>query len=416
MKIIVSSIGTRGDMEPLLAIGQLLKQRGHEVICLFPEQFRSLAEDTGLGFASLGPRFLEMLDSEDGKAALGGSGGGLKKILAYIRLGTRYRGINKELVQKQCEIIEAEKPNRVVHNAKVIYPVIRGTSHPGKNITVTPVPYLHYIKGHTHLAFNSNFGPFFNKMTFAIARFGLVSTIMTAVKWLGLQKQVTREQIKKSLDTGKTIYTISPTLFPRPDYWPDNVQVLGYHERDKTINWQPSESLQTFLRKHKKILFVTFGSMTNPVSEEKTRAFLEVLTRNKIPAIINTAAGGLAEPDNYDRELVHFVAQVPYDWIFPKIYAVVHHGGSGTTHTALKHGCASMIIPHIIDQFVWNKLVADLGAGPKGVRIDKINADRLEPKILELMNNSGYKDRAGEVSRQMATENFEEDLYRAIVE
>ena len=124
----------------------------------------------------------------------------------------------------------------------------------------------------------------------------------------------------------------------------------------------------------------------------------------------------MAEPDNYDRELVHFVAQVPYDWIFPKIYAVVHHGGSGTTHTALKHGCASMIIPHIIDQFVWNKLVADLGAGPKGVRIDKINADRLEPKILELMNNSGYKDRAGEVSRQMATENFEEDLYRAIVE
>ena len=71
-------------MEPFLAIGELLKEKGHQVICAFPEQFRNLAEDSNLEFASLGAKYIEMLDSNIGKAAMGGDGSGLKKFLAYI--------------------------------------------------------------------------------------------------------------------------------------------------------------------------------------------------------------------------------------------------------------------------------------------------------------------------------------------
>jgi UDP:flavonoid glycosyltransferase YjiC (YdhE family) len=70
MKIILTSIGTRGDVEPFLAIGEMLQKRGHSVLCLFPEQFRDLADDANLAFASLGSRFIEMLESTEGKAAL----------------------------------------------------------------------------------------------------------------------------------------------------------------------------------------------------------------------------------------------------------------------------------------------------------------------------------------------------------
>src|SRR5690606_21817703 len=121
MKVILTSIGTRGDMEPFLAIGELLKQRGHDVICLFPEQFRSLAEDSGLGFASLGSEFLEMIDSKDGKAALGGSGSFIHKVIAVIRLARHFKRINKNMVNRQYEVIETEKPDRLIHNAKVMY-------------------------------------------------------------------------------------------------------------------------------------------------------------------------------------------------------------------------------------------------------------------------------------------------------
>lgn len=415
MKIVLISIGTRGDMEPFLAIGEILKEKGERVICAFPEPFRDLVEDTNMEFFSLGTKFSEMLDSPDGKAALGGGGSGLKKMKAYIRLAKNQTKINKDLVARQMELVENEKPDRIVYNGKAVYPIIWGLDNRGKNILVSPLPYMHYAKNHTHVAFNSNFGPFLNKLTFSLANFGMITTLMITRKWLKITKKITRKQIKNALESNKTIYTISPSLFSRPDEWGENLMVSGYHDRQKIGDWQPDRELSDFLQKHDRILFFTFGSMTNPEPEEKTRILIETLERNHIPAIINTADGGLVKPDNFNSENIHFVSQVPYDWIFPKIYGVIHHGGSGTTHLALKHGCATMIIPHIIDQFVWNKIIAKLGVGPKGIRIDKITPKNLERKILELLNNPFFKKAAEKVAAQMEKEDFEEEIYEAII-
>jgi UDP:flavonoid glycosyltransferase YjiC (YdhE family) len=318
-------------MEPFLSLGEILLEKGHQVICAFPEQFRDLAKDSNMEFASLGLKFIDMLDSDVGKTALGGGGSGLKKFLAFIRLAINQTAINKELINKQYDLIESENPDRIVYN-------------------------------------------------------------------------------------GKAVYAISPTVFSRPDYWKDNITVLGYHERQKNINWQPDNKLSEFLEKHKKILFITFGSMTNPDPDKKTEIIIEILERNNIPAIINTASGGLVRPEMYDSEMIHFVSRIPYDWIFPKIYGVIHHGGSGTTHLALKYGCATMIIPHIIDQFVWNKIVYDIGAGPKGVNIGKISLKNLEPKILELLKNSSFKIKAEQIASEMKKENFREEIYNSIIE
>jgi len=418
VKIILMSIGTRGDVEPFLAIGEILKEKGHQVICAFPDQFRNLVKDSNMEFAFLGTKFIEMLDSDVGKAALGGEGSGLKKIFAYTRLARNQTEINKELVNKQCEIIKRENPDRIVHNGKAIYPIIWGLSNRGKTILISPLPYLHYVRNHTHVAFSSNYGPFLNKLTYSLADFGLIMTVMIAAKWLKITSEITRKQIQNALLSNKVVYTISPSLFPRPDYWSENIKVLGYHELNKAINWRPNKGLNDFLEKHKnnRILFITFGSMTNPKPEEKTGIIIEILERNKIPAIINTASEGLVKPDKFDSELLHFVSQIPYDWVFKKIYGVIYHGGSGTTHLALKYGCATMIIPHIIDQFVWNQIVYNMGAGPKGIRIDKITTRNLEPKILELVNNSSFKEKAEQIASQMGKENFREEIYRSIIE
>jgi len=416
MKIILISIGTRGDMEPFLAIGEILKEKGHQVICAFPEQFRNLAEESNLEFASFGTKYIEILDSDLAKAAMGGSGSGLKKFLAYIKLARNQIDANKKIVNKQYELIESEIPDRILYNGKVSYPIIWGLNNSGKNILICPLPFIHYMRDNTHVLFSSNFGPFFNKLTYSFANFGLVTTTMITKRWLKITRKITRKQIKNALLSNKAIYTISPSLFSRPDYWNENLKVLGYHERNKTVNWQPDKDLINFLEKHNRILFFTFGSMLNPDPEEKTKIIIEILERNKIPAIINTASGGLLKPNKFDSELIHFVSQIPYDWIFPKTYGVIHHGGSGTTHLALKYGCATMIIPHIIDQFAWNKIIYDLGAGPKGLKISKITTKNLEPKILELANNSSFKKKAEQVANQMGKENFREELYNSIVE
>jgi len=415
MKIILVSIGTRGDMEPFLSIGEILKEKGHQVICAFPEQFRNLAEELNLEFASLGTKFIDILDSEDGKVAMGASGSGLKKFLATVRLAKHQTNVNKELVNKQYELIESENPDRVVYNGKVIYPIIWELKNRGKTIFISPLPYMHYVKGHSHVAFNSNFGTILNKLSFSLAYFGMVTTVMITKNWLIITEKISRKEIRKILRTNRSIYTISPLLFSRPDNWNENLTVLGYHQRKKIIHWQPEKDLTDFIEKHNKILFITFGSMINPEPEKKTKIILDILVRNKIPAIINTASGGLAKPDKFNSVLIHFVSQIPYEWIFPKIYGVIHHGGSGTTHLALKYGCATMIIPHIIDQFVWNKIISDLGVGPKGIKIGKINPKNLEPKILDLVNNTDYKKKAEQIGNQMNIEDFKEILYNSIM-
>lgn len=416
MKIILTSIGTRGDMEPFLAIGEILKEKGHHIICLFPEQFRSLAEDSGFEFATLGKEFLEMLDSPSGKIAMGGGRFGFKKMNAYRKLISMQSEVNKGMILKQEALIEKEQPDKIIHNGKVIYPVIWSLKNQGKTILISPVPYLHYVKNHAHIAFNKNFGSFLNKLTYQVANFGLLKTIVGSTKWLSSSRSIKQKEIQNALFGNKAIYTISPSLFERPDYWEDNLQVLGYHERKKTNNWQASEELETFLQKHPKIVFVTFGSMINTAPSEKTELLLEILERNNIPAIINTASGGLVKPTSYNTDLFHFVNRIPYDWIFPKMYAVVHHGGSGTTHTALKYGCATLIIPHIVDQYVWNKIVFEKGAGPLGLDISQINRKNIEPKILDLVNNGAYKKKAEALGQKMQNERFRTKIYDALVE
>ena len=403
MKVILISVGTRGDMEPFLAIGELLKEKGHHVICAFPEQFRGLAEDSHLDFASLGAKFIELLESDVGKAAMGGSTG-IKKFLAVINLARIQNESQKELVNRQYELIESENPDRIVYNSKAIYPLIWELKNKRKTILVSPLPYMHYVKGHTHVAFNSNFGDFFNKLTFSLAHFGMVTTVQISKKWLRITEKTNRQQVRNVLQYNKSIYTISPSLFSRPDYWEKDLKVLGYHERDKTANWHPDKALNDFIDKHNEILFFTFGSMINPEPEKKTEIILDILERNKIPAIMNTASGGLIKPDKFNSELIHFVSQIPYDWIFPKVYGVIHHGGSGTTHLALKYGCVSMIIPHIIDQFVWNRIIFNMGAGPKGIGIVKISTKNLEPRILELIQQKNYKKKAEQIKNQMDKE------------
>ena len=98
------------------------------------------------------------------------------------------------------------------------------------------------------------------------------------------------------------------------------------------------------------------------------------------------------------------------------MYAVIHHGGSGTTHLALKYGCATLIIPHFIDQYVWDTIITELGVGPKGLKVSKMANKNLEPKILELLNNRRFKEKSEAISKQMKKEFFKDELYKTIIE
>jgi sterol 3beta-glucosyltransferase len=413
MKIILFSIGSRGDIEPFLAVGELLKGEGHQVICSFPEQFRSLADDSGLDFSPLSKDFIELIEGDDAKLAMGGKVSLVKKVGAYIRLYRKSEGVNQELVLQEKELVERERPDRIIYGAKAIYPLVWGMIHPGRSIFLSPVPCLTlYTREHPHVGFKGRHGPLFNRFTYILANFGLIRHVVSTMKRAGIR--VKGSEIRNELYTRKMIYLVSSTIFPRPDYWPSNATVLGYHERNSRDDWTPGTELLDFLNTHEKVLFITFGSMTNPEPEQTTSVILESLQKHRIPAIINTASGGLTEPETYDHELIRFVDRIPYHWILPRVYGVVHHGGSGTTQLALKHGCASLVIPHVIDQFMWNTFVDDSGAGPSGVPMRKLTEERFGAKLLDLYQNESYKTKALELSDTMNREDREAELLEAI--
>jgi UDP:flavonoid glycosyltransferase YjiC (YdhE family) len=415
MKIILTSIGTQGDIEPFLAIGKILKEKGHQVICAFSEQFRELTKNCDIEFASLGKKNDDLLDSDAGRTSIGGSG--IKKFFASIKLMklAQSQKVPQEKEFKLYELIKQERPDRIVYHSKIVYPLLWEYENRGKTIFICPFAYFHYITGHSFFV-GKNYGEYFNKLTFKFYDFGVVTSTMVAKKWLQIKDKITRNQLKNLIHSRKFIYTISPSLFPRPGYWENNIKILGHQELKKKTDWKPEKKLTEFIEKHEKILFITFGSMTNSEPKQKTKIILEILKRNKIPAIINTASGGLIKPDEFNSELIYFVSQIPYDWVFPKMYAVIQHGGAGTTHLAIKYACATMIIPHFMDQFVWDKIIFDMGVGPKGVKISRVSNKNLEPKVLELLKNKNYKEKSIKIGNQMKKEDFNDELYKTIVE
>ncbi|SFR35727.1 sterol 3beta-glucosyltransferase [Robiginitalea myxolifaciens] len=416
MKILLASLGTRGDMEPFLAVANLLKTAGHETICLFPEQFRELAEGDGHQFETLGPEFMELLESPIGRIAMGGSGTTWQKIRSYAKLAHLFAPLRKQLTQRQFECLQRVQPDRLVFHAKIISGFVWGKENPGRATLLSPVPYiLHPTEELSHIAFNKDWGPWWNRASYKLANLGLIYSIKYDAKHVADYKKLSTRWIKSALKLQPTIYSVSPSLFNRPGYWPDHVQVLGFQERNQRSAWTPEPALQEFLERHKKILFVTFGSMVNPDAEGKTKQILATLEELRIPAILNTAGGGLVIPENYNREAFLFVRTIPYDWILPKVYAVVHHGGSGTTHQGLRHGCATLIIPHIIDQFMWNRVVERLGAGPRGPGITKLNKSRLSPLLKSLWTDPTYKTKAEALASKMATEDHSQEIVARIL-
>ena len=422
MKAVLFSLGSRGDIEPHFALGEILKDQGWDVVYVFPEQFRDMVEVTKSSFYGFTKEFLDVLLTGDQfKVISSRDSSRIKRLQTLLSLARKSIKINTEVTLRQKEIIELEQPDYVFYNQKCVYPVVWEFKNPGKGIFVHPFPcFLHKVTHHSIIGFGGggNFGFLLNSLGYFIQSLAIsVATYFSTKKFHKelIGKSISPLHIRKKLLTKtKSIYTISPSLFAEPSYWPENAHVVGYNERQKANNWQPDKALSHFLQTYQKITFITFGSISNTDPKKKTNAILNVLIKHRIPTIINTSWGGLIQPDNHP-EHIYFLNNIPYDWIFPKVYAVVHHGGSGTTHSALKYGCANLVIPHFIDQFFWDKTVYNLGVRPKGVSIKKLNVVNFEKILLDLLKNKKYKIKAESIAENMENEKNVEELMRLIL-
>ncbi|MEN2282985.1 glycosyltransferase [Algoriphagus sp. SE2] len=422
MKILLVSIGTRGDIEPFLAQAEILKEEGHHVICQFPEQFREMVTNLGYDFFGFDKRFLEMLETQSGKAIMGGGGSGFGQFKGYLNLIRNSFKIQGLIIEQQRDILKKLNPDKVIFHAKALYHYLEAMADPEKFFLLAPIPCMsHPTKEFTHIGL-AKWGPFSEKWN--LRTYNIVNYFRYGIMKRYLKKYLddfpnltfnTKTINDFELNKLRTLYTISPSLFPKPSNWPDSSKITGFYFRNQSKTYTIDLGLDKWLEKHPKAILLTFGSMTNPKPRKYSELILNLLVKHKIPTIVNLSWGGL-EKTEIDSDLLFYVKQIPYDWILPKIYGMIHHGGSGTTHQAAVNACVQLIVPHIIDQYFWNRIIIKRKLGPEGVSIHKIKEGNFEEALLRFWTNDQYKSHAIKLYQQMKSEANPKELVKYITQ
>ncbi|MBK8020607.1 MAG: glycosyltransferase family 1 protein [Chloroflexi bacterium] len=166
--------------------------------------------------------------------------------------------------------------------------------------------------------------------------------------------------------------------------------------------WSPPPDLVAFLAAGEAPVYVGFGSMPDANPAATTRTILDAVRRTGKRVILLTGWAGLGADEV--PEDIYILKYAPHSWLFPKMAAVVHHGGSGTTASGLRAGVPTAVVPHQGDQGFWGRTVKDLGVGAVPIPRKKLTADNLVAAITEATSNPAMKARAVALSEKIAVE------------
>jgi UDP:flavonoid glycosyltransferase YjiC (YdhE family) len=198
------------------------------------------------------------------------------------------------------------------------------------------------------------------------------------------------------------LYGYSPSVVPRPADWPEWAHVTGYWYLGAEPGWRPPPALEAFLADGPPPVYVGFGSMTPRNAARLTRIALEALERAGQRGVLLKGWGALGEGEL--PPWAHVVDDVPHEWLFPRMAAVVHHGGAGTTGAGLRAGVPSILTPLGFDQPFWAGRVAALGVGPAPISRRSMSAPRLATAIAAAVNDGGMRERAAELGERIRAE------------
>jgi UDP:flavonoid glycosyltransferase YjiC (YdhE family) len=188
------------------------------------------------------------------------------------------------------------------------------------------------------------------------------------------------------------LYGYSPKVIPFPKDWGDFLHVTGYWFLEPSAGWEPPIDLVNFLQSGPPPVYIGFGSMVNRKPEETADLVLQALARTNQRGILSSGWGGLKKEEL--PEIVFMIGSIPHTWLFPKMAAVVHHGGVGTTAAGLRAGIPTIVTPFMGDQPFWGQRIYELGVGPRPIPRRRLTVDRLAESIRIAVSDTEMQRKA----------------------
>ena len=400
MRVVLAAEGTRGDVHPMLALGERLRAAGHVVrVCTSPD-FAEDVQARGLEFHPVGGSVRDYLTAQ--AAALH------EGPLAVLRESSEYM---RQTVTAQFDaILEGSAGADLVVGAGVQL----GASSIAE---LRGVPYRYVIYCPAMLPSGDHAPPVLewqslprvvNRvgwwLTIAFMRFGPGRVVDRERRRLGLPPI---DDIGRYLMSPRPIVAVDRELAEAPADSPlpvEQIPCLHPFEPDEPL----PPKLEAFLVAGPPPVYLGFGSMPDPRPDETTRQLLDALARRGTRAVLSRGWAGLGDgplPDD-----VFVTDPVSHAALFPRMAGIVHHGGAGTTATAARAGVPQLLMPHLLDQFYWARRVQLLGLGPPALRRRDFSTERLAEAIAELAENELLAERArdlGERLRRRAREHVD---------
>ena len=393
-----------GDTQPFISLAVRLKQLGHNVRLAARPDFAAVAASYDIEFAPLGNPYKSLLRSEEVAAGIG-SGNMLKLVKEALNSKQR-RTFFDRLDTDALPAVEgaeaiiyksswipfssiAEKLG-VPSAAAMFMPLTRTRSFPsfliggGKD------------RGGT---INSLLWRMTEQFVWQVAR---KFDNKMRHDLLGLTPLPFWGPSARHFERTPLFYAYSPTVLPRPTDWPGRIHVTGFWFSDPPPGWTPPSDLAAFLENGPPPVYVGFGSMPSGSAEDTLKLILKALDLSGQRGILLSGWAGIGEGLKLP-EYAFGVQSVPHSWLFPRMSAVVHHGGAGTTGAGLRAGVPSVLTPFVADQPNWARRIEALGVGPRPIPFKDLTVDRLATAILQATSDQAMR-RAADLGERIRAE------------
>ncbi|MDP4511269.1 glycosyltransferase [Nonomuraea turcica] len=409
MKVLILTHGTRGDVQPYAALAHALRQAGHEAVLGAPAASASLAEPYGLPFAALDDGPNRLIDDPDIREAIETNYRGLRGKKIALTVIKRTKPLMAQVLADMAAAADGgadvivHPPGFPCHHIaeRLGVPAVPAAMQPVWVPTGTfPNPMLAGVTVPRAL----------NRASYLPTRLLLRASIAGVAdrfrrETLHLPRRRGRHDVLRAPDGSPVtvLQAFSTHVLPRGLDYPSWVPTTGFWYLPAAPGWTPPAELSAFLQAGEPPVCIGFGSMAGTDPRRVGRIVAEAVKLAEVRAVLVSGWGGIHLDDLPDTMLL--LDQAPHDWLFPRMAAIVHHGGSGTTGAALAAGRPQVICPFVADQPFWASRMHAAGIAPAPQPQRRLTPHSLAAAITAAATDQGMAERADNLGARIRAEN-----------